>query len=329
MMNIEIWIPAHNEEKVIVPTLAAIQESLSSSFHFKVGVACNGCTDKTEELSRQQGAQVLSLPAIGKWRTLQKIVEQSTADWIGFVDAGTVWSKDLWRSDIAKWIQDPQVGALTLQYSSPGMGMLEKIYWQIESIFKRFEEKLGGSVTVSGFTMFFRRDLLQEVFSFLQTQFGDVNWLNDDVVLPLTLRFLHPKMQIRILMASRQVAPVRKDIGLGTSANEGGRRLRMMRGNIQWMRKLVPLFFKPAYLSLPRLAILLLLFRKGGKVFWAYILLVCSLIFGWLGPALFMLFVFIAQFLNPTGKKFYLAFRASLLSVPEFFRSDISSGQWS
>ena len=54
-------IPAFNEEAVVGATVAALPPGLFG----RVIVAANGCTDRTEDVARQAGAEVLSTPERG------------------------------------------------------------------------------------------------------------------------------------------------------------------------------------------------------------------------------------------------------------------------
>ncbi len=270
-MSFEIWIPAHNEEKVIVKTIASLQLVTKGKSNVFIGVACNGCTDQTEELSRQEGVSVHSWPALGKWKTIEQIVFQSQSEWIGFVDAGTVWGSNVWSKDFEANLSDPEVMGFTLEYAAQNMNWLEKIYWMIESAMKTFEEKMGGLVTVSGFSMFFRREELLKAIRFLRSEFGEVSWLNDDVILPLCLRFLFPHKKIKLVKSTLQKTFNIVDLGLDSVGQEKKRRLRMMRGNLQWIRRMVPRFFEKRFFSFQRTLVLLLLSRKILKVFWSYL----------------------------------------------------------
>ena len=69
-----IVIPAHNEERVIGETLATLIDGLDTSV--EVVVACNGCRDRTAEVSRRFGARVRVLEI----ETASKVVALNEAD---------------------------------------------------------------------------------------------------------------------------------------------------------------------------------------------------------------------------------------------------------
>jgi cellulose synthase/poly-beta-1,6-N-acetylglucosamine synthase-like glycosyltransferase len=325
---VEIWIPAHNEEHVISQTLHSIQKTTRELEKITIGVACNGCTDNTVNLVQKENVKLLELPAIGKWKTIEHIILQSKSEWIGFVDAGTIWDPLLLNGELKQWFNDSNLVGFTLEYSLPKMGLLEKLYWNIESFFKSFEEKMGGLVTVSGFSMFFKRTELTNAIQFLKTEFGEVSWLNDDVIIPLTLRFLYPSKKIKIFRNSLQPSLSFIDLGLSDGKNEKNRRVRMMRGNLQWIRRFVPLFFRLNYFSMNRLLILVLISRKAVKIIWAYLFTLALLIFcmniSWFAILTPLLLLLTPRFLN----QFLYAFSASLKAPFELCKKETSEKLW-
>ncbi len=349
-MKLEIWIPAHNEEKVILETLVSLQSAIGNCTDMSLGVACNGCTDLTEALVQKFGAKKLFLPAIGKWRTIEAIVQHSQAEWIGFVDAGTMWNPGLWHGDktnssktlasrvgvsrdrlasqLPDWFQQSNLMGFTLPYTSGKMNHLEKAYWKFESTFKKTEEMLGGLVTVSGFSMFFKRAELQKAIEFLHQQFGPVNWLNDDVILPLTLRFLFPEKQIRLYVSPTPSALEILDLGHAADPREKGRRLRMMRGNLQWIRRMFPLFFSARYFSPSRLVIFFLILRKALKVFWAYLFLIFFVLAAVLVSPWTLLLPVAILLVPKFGISFGFAMLASLRAPWELFFPESKDLSW-
>lgn len=54
---ISVIIPAHNEESAISPTIDSVKNDLYGG-DMEIIVACNACTDKTEEIARSKGVRV-------------------------------------------------------------------------------------------------------------------------------------------------------------------------------------------------------------------------------------------------------------------------------
>ncbi|MBC7419483.1 MAG: glycosyltransferase [Bdellovibrio sp.] len=319
MISLDILIPAHNEELFIQETLISLKnvfEKASAHFNFKyqIYVGCNGCTDQTVALARPLVAEVFEWPAMGKWKALEKLTQRSSADFILFVDAGAVWPNDAFQTGLWKQLNEPDSMGLALSYNPLGLGVIEKTYWSVEAFFKSLEIKLGGLVAVSGVSVFYRTQFAQAAFRFLNEKFPQTQWLNDDVILPATMRFLEPMKKIDLGHLQKNIL----DAGLAKSASEKSRRERMMRGNIQWMRLLIPLFFDKKFITLNRMKVFLILSRRILKVFWAYFVLgiLAILIYFFFEPMYILIgggLLALALLYNPqTFKKIIFSLLASL-----------------
>lgn len=285
MIHIDICVPAHNEEVVIKETLASLREAMERArqefaLSYSIFVGCNGCTDKTEQIAQSLADQVFVWPAWGKWKTLQSLSEQCQGDWVFFVDAGTCWNPQIFDKNLYEALSDPKVMAYTLKYLPSQASFIEKVYWTQEAFFKFLEMKLGGLIAVSGFSMFYRRELLQKSLGFLNQYFPNTNWLNDDIILPLSMRLLFPKHTIKLLNFSGRFASPTEDIGLKKIDNEKARRKRMMRGNLQWIRNFMPLLLNLSSQPLHKLKLIFLLLRRLIKIFWAYVFVVVLMLLG-------------------------------------------------
>src|SRR5206468_2524541 len=76
----------------------------------EVIVASDGSTDRTAELAREAGADlVLELPRGGKVAALNAAVERSTGDVLAFSDANAIWEAGALARLVAR-IGDPEVG---------------------------------------------------------------------------------------------------------------------------------------------------------------------------------------------------------------------------
>lgn len=89
--RIAVCVPAHNEEKTLEATLSAILVQLPPS---QVHVVSDNSTDRTAEIAKGLGCQVLALtPSHGKARALEALIAhfklEQKYDFILFVDADT------------------------------------------------------------------------------------------------------------------------------------------------------------------------------------------------------------------------------------------------
>jgi glycosyltransferase involved in cell wall biosynthesis len=107
-MKISIVVPAFNEEKLIAQSLENIQ-SARTAFH-RLGwqselIVCdNNSTDRTAEIARAAGAQVVFEPVNQISRSRNRGASAATGSWLVFVDADSSPCKGLF-SDVAEAIQ--------------------------------------------------------------------------------------------------------------------------------------------------------------------------------------------------------------------------------
>jgi len=98
-IDISFVIPALNEEKCIVDTIASIYNFVSSEYHFEIIVVDNGSTDRTKHLAASAGATVYVEPdaKVGALRNLG--VAHSTGQYLVFLDADVRLTKS-WNQGI-------------------------------------------------------------------------------------------------------------------------------------------------------------------------------------------------------------------------------------
>ncbi len=340
MIQIDVLIPACNEELFIQETLISLQQALERaskkfSFSFNLIVGCNGCQDRTAELAKPLADQVYDWPALGKWDTLKKLSLASTADYLIFVDAGASWHPELFGENIWRYLTNENSLGVAISYNPGNLGIIEKTYWNIESAFKKIELYMGGLVAVSGVSVFYKASAVKNAFLFLDEKFPQLNWLNDDVVLPLTMRFLAPDKIIYLSVTPLELKGAVQDLGLAKASSEWARRQRMMRGNIQWIQNLVPLFFNEAYSSPARQKVFFILMRRLLKVFWAYFVVFFAAVvtihaFDMTLFTILLGFLALGSLYKPkTIKKLIYAFTASLMAPIDLFlwKSD-SKSSW-
>jgi glycosyltransferase involved in cell wall biosynthesis len=104
-MKISIVVPAFNEEKLLAATLQSIQAA-AKAFHARgweteLIVCDNNSTDRTAEVARASGAQVVFEPVNQISRARNAGAAAATGDWLVFVDADSQPSRELF-SDAAE-----------------------------------------------------------------------------------------------------------------------------------------------------------------------------------------------------------------------------------
>ena len=82
---ISVIIPAHDEERYVGPTIAA----LCAATRFEVLVVANACSDRTAEVARAHGARVLSTPVRGVSHARNLGARASGGEVLVFLDADT------------------------------------------------------------------------------------------------------------------------------------------------------------------------------------------------------------------------------------------------
>ncbi|OGR89037.1 MAG: hypothetical protein A2992_04385 [Elusimicrobia bacterium RIFCSPLOWO2_01_FULL_59_12] len=241
-LRIEIIIPAHNEAALMGATLKSIHQAIrylrtrpriQPVPQIKVHVGADACTDKTSEEVRRFPRVCITKfeEKSGKWAVIKTLVTESRSDWVLLVDAGTLWPKTF-LSDVMQRIGTRKQGIMAIapSYRPQRAGWLHRILWGLETTLKRIEAICGGPVSLHGATVGYKTPFLKKALDSL----GNTPWLNDDVVIPLTLRALYPKGVILY-----PVGEVR-DAGVEQHQLDLGRRKRLLIGNLQWVRALLP-----------------------------------------------------------------------------------------
>lgn len=242
---IEILIPAFNEAAGIGPTLSSLNRAIEHlnarssnpaipKIHIKV--AADGCTDQTAVIA--QGFPNVSVIETrgnrGKWVTIQSLVANSSSDWIILVDAGTTWPENFLTNFVHRVKNNPKAIGIAPSCWPPNAGMLHHIVWDVETVLKRLEMTCGGPVSLHGPTVGYKTDCLKKALA----ELGSPSWTNDDVVIPLMLRTLYPESII--LYPAGTVS----DGGFTPDKLDLQRRRRMLLGNLQWIKALLPRCFR-------------------------------------------------------------------------------------
>jgi glycosyltransferase involved in cell wall biosynthesis len=158
--SVTLIIAAHNEEEVIG---RRIQNALETNYPrelLEVIVASDGSEDRTAELARAAGADVvLDLPRSGKVEAQNAAVAEARGEVLAFSDANTLWAPDALRL-LAAALSEPGVGYVCGQLRLTGTGgeNQEGAYWRYEMAVRSLESRLGGVTAGNGAIYAVRRD---------------------------------------------------------------------------------------------------------------------------------------------------------------------------
>ena len=263
--SIEIIVPARNEAGFIGGTLASIQDAIRHLEEKKsvlplpkigIRVGANNCTDATAEIARQ--FRMVSVTETsekqGKWLTIKSLLKDSSAEWLILVDAGTLWPTDFLITFMERISREHHAIAAAPSYQPIEVGWISRAVWKIETALKKLESFCGGPVSLHGATVAYKSGPLKNALAYL----GDRLWLNDDVVIPFVLRSLYREGVILYPVGQVQDAGIRQD------SMDFGRRKRMLRGNIQWIKALWPDGFRLNPVAG------IVAGRRFFRIFWAY-----------------------------------------------------------
>ena len=150
--RVSLIVAAHDEERVIERKL---RNALALDYprdRIELIVASDGSSDRTVELARASGADlVLDLPRAGKVAAQNAAVERATGDLLAFSDANAFWDGGAMRRLIAPFA-DPRVGYVCgrLRLEADGSANQEGAYWRYEMAVRELESALGGVTAGNG-----------------------------------------------------------------------------------------------------------------------------------------------------------------------------------
>ncbi len=158
--RVSLIIAAYDEEEVI-------EEKVANAFtldypreSLELIVASDGSKDRTVELARSAGADlVLDLPRGGKVAALNQAVAASSGEILAFSDANSRWRPDALRR-LLKGFADPQVGYVCgqVRFSGGDGGNQEGLYWRYEMAVREMESSLAGITAGNGGIYSVRRE---------------------------------------------------------------------------------------------------------------------------------------------------------------------------
>lgn len=158
--QVSLIIAAYDEEAVIADKVANALELDYPRENLQVIVASDGSTDRTVELAKAAGADlVLDLPRGGKVAALNQAVAESRGEILAFSDANSVWKPDALRR-LFRAFTDPKVGYVCgqVRFSGGDGGNQEGLYWRYEMAIREMESRLAGITAGNGGIYAVRRE---------------------------------------------------------------------------------------------------------------------------------------------------------------------------
>jgi cellulose synthase/poly-beta-1,6-N-acetylglucosamine synthase-like glycosyltransferase len=164
-VEVDLIIAAYDEEKVIERKVANALALDYPSELLRIVVASDGSKDRTVELARAAGADlVLDLPRGGKVAALNEAVRQTAAPVVAFSDANSFWHADALTRMVARLRQE-RVGYVCgqVRFSGGEGGNQEGLYWRYEMVLREMESGLAGITAGNGGIYAVRRDAYIEL----------------------------------------------------------------------------------------------------------------------------------------------------------------------
>ena len=150
--RVTLIIAAYDEQEVIERKVANALELDHPRDHLQVVVASDGSADRTVELARAAGADlVLDLPRGGKVAALNEAVRRTDAPILAFSDANSFWRPDALGKLLAR-LDEEDVGYVCGQVRFTGGegGNQEGLYWRYEMAVREMESRLAGITAGNG-----------------------------------------------------------------------------------------------------------------------------------------------------------------------------------
>ncbi len=158
--RVSLIIAAYDEEEVIEVKIANALALDYPRESLEVIVASDGSKDRTVDLARSAGADlVLDLPRGGKVAALNQAVAASSGEILAFSDANSNWRPDALRR-LLKGFSDPRVGYVCgqVRFSGGDGGNQEGLYWRYEMAVREMESRLAGITAGNGGIYSVRRE---------------------------------------------------------------------------------------------------------------------------------------------------------------------------
>ncbi|MBN8866082.1 MAG: glycosyltransferase [Solirubrobacterales bacterium] len=150
--TVSLIIAAYNEEVVIESKVKNALELDYPRDLLQIIVASDGSTDRTVEIAREAGADlVLDLPRGGKVAGQNAAAEAATGSLLAFSDANSTWEPGA-LSELIEPFRDGRVGYVCgqVRFTGPDGGNLEGAYWRYEMRVREMESELAGVTAGNG-----------------------------------------------------------------------------------------------------------------------------------------------------------------------------------
>jgi len=144
--SISLIVAAYDEEQVIARKVENALELDYPRERLELIVASDGSRDRTVELARDAGADlVLDLPRGGKIRAQDAAVERASGEILAFSDANSLLAPEALRELLAPFA-DAQVGYVCgqVRFGNEHGSNQEGLYWRYEMAVRALESRLAG-----------------------------------------------------------------------------------------------------------------------------------------------------------------------------------------
>lgn len=213
--RVSLIVAAHDEEDVIETKVANCLALAYPRELLEVIVASDGSTDRTVELARGAGADlVLDLERGGKIVVQNEAARRADGEVLAFSDANALWAPDALRR-LVEPLADPGVGYACgqVRFLSDTGTNEEGVYWRYEMAVRELESGLGGVTAGNGAIYALRR--------------ADYLYLDPSRSHDLSFPFELTKRGRRSVYAPDAIA---EEKAVPTIEGEFARKRRMMRG---------------------------------------------------------------------------------------------------
>jgi hypothetical protein len=158
--RVSLIVAAYDEEAVIAEKVRNALELDYPRERLELIVVSDGSSDRTAELARAGGADVvLELERSGKVRAQDAAAERAGGEILAFSDANSFWAPDALRQLVGPFA-DPRVGYVCGQVRFTGHDGTnqEGLYWRYEMGVRSLESDLGGVTAGNGAIYATRRE---------------------------------------------------------------------------------------------------------------------------------------------------------------------------
>ena len=148
-MKISVVVPAFNEERLLAGSLSSIRAAMEgftrSGWESELIVCDNNSTDRTAEIARGAGAQVVFEPVNRISRARNAGAARAGGDWIFFVDADSNPSVELFLEAAESIRAGCLAGGSTVTFEDPPAALLTGIWTGLWNATSRIGRWAAGS----------------------------------------------------------------------------------------------------------------------------------------------------------------------------------------